>query len=477
MYIIWIKYFFIYLCSFYTFSKLLNIQNSKKINLPCILISISISLLMYFIKINTNYLFLFLFLFLFIVFAFLVYKMPINITVITAILSLALSYFIQIISFIILIPISYHLIPIFNNVKIYDLLSIVISGIIQIFFTIYIFKIKRLRKGMPFLLNQKSNDLLTFSGISMLIIISWIYLDNTPNIVVSILICLIIILGLLIIKFWKKRLANKYIEMNNERNLDNLNKEIIKLKEQNYRLSKIIHKDNKLIPAVELSVTELISLYKSGKIDIEKADALYNQLKSMSKDRKGILETYENQIKLPTTNVPEIDDLLKYMQTKANKNNITFLLSVSCNLRFMTKEIISILDVNTIIADLIENSINALKETNKKNILLNFALINNNYTIEIFDSGDFFSNEVIYNYGIIPTTTHRDSGGTGIGLMTINELIKKYKASIEIDEKINLEQYTKKISINFNNMSKYIIKTNRKDLIKYCSSRSDIEFI
>lgn len=403
--------------------------------------------------------------------------MPINITVITAILSLALSYFIQIISFIILIPISYHLIPIFNNVKIYDLLSIVISGIIQIFFTIYIFKIKRLRKGMPFLLNQKSNDLLTFSGISMLIIISWIYLDNTPNIVVSILICLIIILGLLIIKFWKKRLANKYIEMNNERNLDNLNKEIIKLKEQNYRLSKIIHKDNKLIPAVELSVTELISLYKSGKIDIEKADALYNQLKSMSKDRKGILETYENQIKLPTTNVPEIDDLLKYMQTKANKNNITFLLSVSCNLRFMTKEIISILDVNTIIADLIENSINALKETNKKNILLNFALINNNYTIEIFDSGDFFSNEVIYNYGIIPTTTHRDSGGTGIGLMTINELIKKYKASIEIDEKINLEQYTKKISINFNNMSKYIIKTNRKDLIKYCSSRSDIEFI
>lgn len=403
--------------------------------------------------------------------------MPINITVITAILSLALSYFIQIISFIILIPISYHLIPIFNNVKIYDLLSIVISGIIQIFFTIYIFKIKRLRKGMPFLLNQKSNDLLTFSGISMLIIISWIYLDNTPNIVVSILICLIIILGLLIIKFWKKRLANKYIEMNNERNLDNLNKEIIKLKEQNYRLSKIIHKDNKLIPAVELSVTELISLYKSGKIDIEKADALYNQLKSMSKDRKGILETYENQIKLPTTNVPEIDDLLKYMQTKANKNNITLLLSVSCNLRFMTKEIISILDVNTIIADLIENSINALKETNKKNILLNFALINNNYTIEIFDSGDFFSNEVIYNYGIIPTTTHRDSGGTGIGLMTINELIKKYKASIEIDEKINLEQYTKKISINFNNMSKYIIKTNRKDLIKYCSSRSDIEFI
>ena len=67
----------------------------------------------------------------------------------------------------------------------------------------------------------------------------------------------------------------------------------------------------------------------------------------------------------------------------------------------------------------------------------------------IYDSGEYFSKDVLKKLGKKRATTHKKDGGTGIGLMTTFEILKKYNASFSIDETINNPQYTKCVAITF----------------------------
>lgn len=86
------------------------------------------------------------------------------------------------------------------------------------------------------------------------------------------------------------------------------------------------------------------------------------------------------------------------------------------------------------------------------------------------------------NLGMKRITTHKDSGGTGIGLSSTYGLCKKYNASFVITEDINSENttfndtnskdsisekvssnvitFTKKVSVIFDDKSEYHLKTN-----------------
>ena len=78
--------------------------------------------------------------------------------------------------------------------------------------------------------------------------------------------CLSIILG------WRKMTANSYRKNILDRNVEVLeysareyNAERERLAEQNRELAKIIHRDNKLLPAMELSVRSLLERYPDDK--------------------------------------------------------------------------------------------------------------------------------------------------------------------------------------------------------------------
>lgn len=228
---------------------------------------------------------------------------------------------------------------------------------------------------------------------------------------------------------------------------------------------------------MELSVTELINLYKSNAFSIEKASKIYEQLKSISSERSGILNSYEQQAKLVSTNVTSIDNLIYYMYQKALQYNIEFDVIVNGSIKYMVESIISEDEINTMIADLVENAIIATINEKYKNILINIGTNLKCYYLEIFDSGALFQAETLLKLGITPATTHKDNGGSGIGLMTIYEILKKHQASIEIDEKIENEIFTKKISIYFDKLNEYRIKTNRQDVVKICNNRAEISFI
>ena len=96
-------------------------------------------------------------------------------------------------------------------------------------------------------------------------------------------------------------------------------------------------------------------------------------------------------------------------------------------------------------------------------MLIVFGSENESFTVSIYDSGLPFEQQVIENLGKRRITTHRKTGGSGIGLMTTAQLLKKQNASLVIDESVDNESYAKKVSVIFDgaNQLRVITKTNK----------------
>ena len=88
---------------------------------------------------------------------------------------------------------------------------------------------------------------------------------------------------------------------------------------------------------------------------------------------------------------------------------------------------------------------------------------NESFIISVYDSGITFEKKVIDNLGKRRITTHKKTGGSGIGLMTTAQLLRKHNASFVIDENVDSESYTKKVSVIFDGLSqcRLITATNK----------------
>ena len=220
---------------------------------------------------------------------------------------------------------------------------------------------------------------------------------------------------------------------------------------------------NKLIPAMESAVEEILGC-NSPDEQKEKSLALLSQLKSMSSERITILSDYENQHKtLVQTGIFSIDASLKYLMNRAIKDNTAFDVSVACDVNEAVNDLISENDLNTLILDLGENALIAVQKSEIRNVLIVFGSENESFTVSIYDSGLPFEQQVIENLGKRRITTHRKTGGSGIGLMTTAQLLKKHNASLMIDESIDNESYVKKVSVIFDglNQLRVITQTNK----------------
>lgn len=160
------------------------------------------------------------------------------------------------------------------------------------------------------------------------------------------------------------------------------------------------------------------------------------------------------------------------MLNKAKGNGIKFDVTVSGSVRYLVENIISVSDLRTLLADLIENAIIATKDCFKREILVSLGVCEGYYLAEVFDSGRLFEKEPLINFGLKKTTTHADTGGSGIGLMTTSEILSNYQASLVIEEfpdQFNI--FSKKVSVRFDNFSQYIVKAESAQIIRTISAR------
>lgn len=364
-----------------------------------------------------------------------------------------------------------------------DNLILVFSLIIQVLILHLCFKIKRFKNTFKYVSERYILHILLL--ICFFILSCYGFISTITNIKILILqsMLYIIILGIILLLIYRISIRLAYINIKKELDLENAYNIIIEkesyikeLEENNYELAKIVHRDNKIIPAMKNAVTDFIYENSSG-ID-KSAEIIISQLKNIAQDRKGLLQYYKkSNTELPSSHVPSLDILLNYMLMKANSLNINFEILYLANVSNLINLLLSEEQFNTLVGDLIDNSLNALKSTKNGKILFNIEIINDFYRINIFDNGMPFPINILLDLGLHNITSHSEDGGSGIGIMNIFDTMETLKFSFIISEyETETNIYTKCVSIYFNNKKKYYINSYRSELLHKMNERKDIIF-
>ena len=329
-------------------------------------------------------------------------------------------------------------------------------------------------------------------NISIITIFSAIYLSKfntiTRNSIGIALILFAIIMFITIQKslqiyYKQKLLVQELEETKNE--LEKKNKEIKELEQENLNFSKTSHTLAHKQKALEYKLNQLINqsakneptknntnasrednithqANKPENIETEQIQDLKERLAEISKD----LYQNEKPTRLAQTGIKRIDNMLEYMQSESEKQNIKLELQITGNIHHMTNKIIEEKDLETLIADHVKNAIIAIKHSKNENksILVKLGKIEENYGLAIYDTGIEFENETLENLGKKPSTTHAEEGGTGMGFMNTFDTINKYKASLIINEigKESETNYTKAIIIKFDQKNEFKIDSYRQ---------------
>ena len=263
-------------------------------------------------------------------------------------------------------------------------------------------------------------------------------------------------------------MKDRTVEYLNEQ-LQEKDKIIENLKTDLDKTLKINHKYNHRISAMERAIVKA----KFNEEFAEENNEIINLVKELAKDYKN--ETFEADSKLPKTNIFSIDNILEYMANKAKNDNIEFQVDVKCNIKDLITNIVNQSKLATLLADHINDAIIAINysENELRKILVVFDKIDDIYEIRIYDTGIEFEIETLLKLGKEQVTTHKDSGGTGIGFMTTFETLKESKGSLIIEED-NSEDYSKAIIIKFDNKCEYKIHSYRADEIREQNKNSNI---
>lgn len=475
------KYFAIIICGFYAYAKLLNLD----INLKRIIINLAMSLVLsactYYLRYHSDILYFPVMSLIYILFLTRSTKTKLELSIKATMLSFGISYtFYYFLTFIFsVIAVLMSIDRSDSNVRV---LAMCVSTT-QILLINVLFRFKRLKSGMPFLRLKSDSNIGVF--ISMLLLCGVMIFTRHSNdeLVYIIPLVSIILCGVSIFFWWRDKLTKTYIDRLRADELRNL-EEIIQdkdakienLKRENDVLARIIHRDNKLIPAMELAVKEYLAFYEEdGTKAREKGRELITQIEKTYGERSGIIKEYQaDNGKLPLTNVLSIDSLMKYMYNKARENDVLLELILSGSLTYMIENIISDSDLKTLLADLIENAIIATKKAENKRVLVSIGISSGYYLISVLDSGIPFEADTIVNLGLKKATTHADEGGSGIGLLTIFQILKAHRASLAIEELSDNSIYTKRLSVKFDGLDQYIVKTARYNEIEAISQRKEL---
>lgn len=363
-------------------------------------------------------------------------------------------------------------------------INVLLSGLLQTRIVISIFHLRRLRKGMPYLHNSSILNAGILIGI--FILVSAVFIQTHIEIsrfFKAGLILFIEILLFLLLHWWQSQLTKAYRKRLAQMELESLRTELEqksillkKLEAQNEEMGRLIHKDNKLIPAMEHAVsTYLTSDFTDLALQQAQGEALLIDLKELSAARQGILSTF-TPAATPKyeTGIPSLDAILVYMYQKAQSNGIRFYATATqeslakCPTKLTNEKLVHIL------SDLLENAIIATKSSSDKQIQLQIYLANGIFTIEIADTGLSFEPATLISFGLEKASTHLKDGGSGIGLLDIWKIKEEVKASIHIHEYETGTPFSKKIFISFDNRNKYVIHTWRDKELAPLVNRGDL---
>lgn len=333
-----------------------------------------------------------------------------------------------------------------------------IIGIIQMGMGFLLFRIKRLSHGLPFLADSQYGDIGVYLSVSILLAASLGGSMAKSYIIIQFICYTLIICGMSLWFWWKRRMEREYMDQIRKREQARLQAAVTALQDQvavlraeNETFSRIIHRDNKLIPAMELAVRELLQAAGQGPIQRETAQAMLAQLAQLSRERTGVVRGYEQAgVSLPRTGVAVLDALFAYLGQKAAGSGITLRLCLPVDTPSLLRIALPEQDAATLLADLVENAIIAVRATGGPGrVLVELVQGEDCPSIRVSDSGVPFPAEVAANWGVRRMTTHGDEGGSGIGLISTYELCQRHRASFSVQALPPGGPYTKTVTVRF----------------------------
>lgn len=472
-----IKMFFINICSNYTMIKINNYRNITLLQ-KCLLLMMDILFAVVYLILRQRLEILIAF-----IFCYFLYSLAISLTVNTNILhglvsniisvsfSLIAMFVSTIINFII-----YKLM--FFDITIETIIEYVTIGIIQFLLIYLFFKIERFKYGFSFLqgketMNKENTSKIGILVSSIIIAISLV-LSTYSRTTSKILIAILILGGILMIYWIKKSITKYYKEKMKERTVE-IQQEQIKQQDEKIKnlqteladVLQINHKYSHRISAMEKAVTKLGTKLQANEEFAEEYGDILSSIKKLSKEYKEEVASVIKETKLPKTNIFSIDNLLEYMKQESEKDKIDFKLNLDFDINEILETKIPQSKLETMLADHIRDAIIAINcsENKERKIKVVLDKEDNNYQIKFYDTGIEFEIETLSKLGLKRATTHKATGGSGIGFMTTFETLKQCKASLIIEEYSDLE-YTKAVIIKFDNKNEYRIHSYRAEEIK-----------
>ena len=449
-----IKVFSIIIFTYYTNHKLINKKATA--NFKDIILMIILSFAYVFIKKRVNYLIGIISLTISISLIFSTHN--IGKTILTTIISLSINYILSTISIIINFFIS-----ILSGIS-NDYFHLIMITILHMIMLYSILKIKKLKYGISFLRVKEQNEsldilALNMSAIALFSIIMFLDLNvialrNVFTGTVLFTIIMFITIQKTFKLYYKQKLLEKELNKTKE-DLANQIKDNKELEAENIEISKKAHTLDHKQKSLAKKIEEMLL---RSEISTEEAAEVRERLNKIGEE----LYKEKSVTELTSTEIPEIDDMLKFMQSECSKNKIDFELQVKGNIHYMTNNLISKEDLETLLADHIKNAIIAINHTDNANrsILVKLGKIDETYGLYIYDSGVEFEKETLENLGKKPSTTHKDEGGTGMGFMNTFDTLRKCNASLIIEEfnEPSKDNYTKAIMIKFDNKNEFETK-------------------
>ena len=485
---VFIKFFFILITTIYTFYKLLNHSpRTKYIQSFLIFLSATISAFICLLSKKQPTLCLVILFSIFFLTMMIIEQLPLTLTYITSLFAYALSYIVFTFSIIftsvLLSPFYYQ-----NYDIPWSVIQILI-GIMQFILIYLCFHIPRLQKGMIFLYSVPSGNIgSTLCLVLIMLILIAIQTENATVPYMSAFFSLILLSSIFLIYWWNYHLTQTYRKFLRKNELDSLsllleerNQEIAYLRSENDKLARIIHKDNKIIPALSMAVID--SYENKTELDLSELEtdsSLYIKLKQLYAERTETLEKYQQEIMhLPQTAFDSVNAVLSYMQSEALKSGIPYQVVLFDNLNSTIPNEITEDDFTHILSDLLANAINACKGISSASIQVYLGKMEGISTIKICNTGNVFNIETLKNLGLARHTTHADTGGSGIGLMDIWTIKQRYVATLLIDESIGTDTSSTHTCINilFNHKNHYMIQSDRHKELGTYINRPDVMII
>ena len=470
-----IKLYFLNICTFYIDFKIINIPiiKSKNEKISTVFTMILITIVCKIIKERVN------FFYCIISMVFLVgglfsikSKNEIVHSLLITIVSLTINYIVFVISAFF----SFVIFLIFNIEN--DYINAIVMLTIYIILIYCFFRIKRLKKGIIFLQSKLKNKYfeMVMLNISVVVLFTIIILRNyEKGVTVNFVPGLIFFSTLMFLTiqnslqlYYKQRMLVKDLE-ETKKELEEKKAEVKELEKENLNFSKISHTIAHRQKSLEHKLEEL-------NMNSEISNEIGARIEDVTKDLRK-----ETSVELSKTGIEVIDDMLSYMQSECIKNKIDFQLQLNGNIYTMTNHYIGKDELEILLADHIKDAIIAIGyvDSVNKSILVRLGKIDGTYSLYVYDSGIEFEIDTFMNLGIKPSTTHKDNGGTGMGFMNTFDTLRKYKASLEIEEigKPCKDNFTKVLKFKFDNKNEFKIKSYRKDEIKKKDKENKLNLI